>query len=212
MDIGKIGGTMTRTNAKPNIYPMKKDLSQKRGANKSMTKRIFIAALLFVFFSSIKSNGQIFFVKQIGHVVFNSSSVDSDSSWKIIYTTLINEYIQKHYQKKKLPLIYLTVYSVNNTLMFYELAYDNLNGNSLENEIYDRKGKYDAPGIRIKICSQELQKEELLKLLNYGINNLKELKKIRNEALKKSQYDQPNTLSLSQEKILEIINHTTKTN
>lgn len=166
-------------------------------------KKILIASLIFII-CCVRANGQVTFVKQIGCVAFNGSSVDRDSLRKENYALLVNEHIQKNYSKKKLPLIYLVVCSMDS--MHFQLAYDNLNGNSLDNKTYDRKGKYDTPGLRIKICSQELHKEELLKLLDYGIVNLKELKKMRNDALSKDHYDQPETLSLSRERILEIIN------
>ncbi len=168
--------------------------------------KIFIIVLL-TFFVAVVANAQVIFIKQIGQVVFNGSSIDSDTLVKMEYAALINEHIQKKYSKKKIPFIYLSVRSVDDPVPF-ELAYDNLNGNSLENKTYDREGKYDTPGLRIKIYSRETRKEELLALLDYGLTNLKELKKIRNAALKKEYYDQPETLSLSQERIREIISRT----
>jgi len=167
--------------------------------------RILIVLSIFII-SSTNAPAQVSFVKQIGRVALNGSNTDADSLLKRSYAMLINGHIKNHYSKKRLPLIYLAIRSVEDPSMPFELAYDNLNGNSLENKTYHRRGKYDAPGIRIKIYTKGLRKDEVLKLLEYGVDNLKELKKIRSEALRKEHYDQPETLSLSREKIMEIIN------
>jgi hypothetical protein len=168
---------------------------------------IYILSILLLL--SLSGNAQLVFVKQIGSVAFRSNTIDKDSLRKTSYATLCNSYINKYYPKNKLPLVYLVV-NPNNDSLLYELAFDNLNGNSLSNKLYNRKSKYDIPGIRIVICSSNMQSEICLKLLDYAINNLSTLKSIRKQALKKDYYDQPNTLSLNRVIIDSIINTRSK--
>jgi hypothetical protein len=134
------------------------------------------------------------FSRQIGRVVFSGSTIDSDSSLKTRYAKLCNAYMDKWYQNKKQPLVYL-VLSNRAQPSLYQLAFDNLDGNSLKTKLYGRKGKYDLPGIRIMIYSNNRQADILLKMLDYAVNNLSELKAVRNRALRKDYYDQPDNLS-----------------
>lgn len=118
------------------------------------------------------------------------------------YAFLCSEYIKSNYSKKKLPLIYIVV---DNQSTNYELAYDNLTGNSLDNKLYERKGKFYKPGIRIKVPVSPNQSDAILKLLDYGILHLCDLKKNWRKVSKLDYYDRPESLSLNEEKIKEIL-------
>jgi hypothetical protein len=144
-------------------------------------------------------------VTQIGQVVFQGPSTTTEGETKKLYADLCNSYIRKYYPNKKLPLIYLDIKTgIDDSI--YELAYDNLNQNSLDNKTYERKDKYSIPGILIKLHSQTKEPEKLLKLLEYGIGHMAELRKIRNQALKLHYRNQPDSLSLNQEQLHSIIN------
>lgn len=152
------------------------------------------------------AKAQIFTV-QIGHVVFNSDAKDTDSSIEKEYSILCDRYVKKYYANRKIPLIYLEVGAKKDTIV-YGLAYDNLRGNSTLNKDYGWKGKYYQyyqPGIRITLYSKKDDPEDLLKFLDYGINHLRELKKIRHRALKMDYYDQPHNLSIDSQEINQII-------
>ena len=127
---------------------------------------------LAFFITITNAIAQSFYTQQIGSVVFNSSSIDSDSLHKRAYAELCNNYINRYYNGKKLPLIYLIVSTKTNSIL-YELAFDNLNGNSLKNKLYGRKGKYDIPGIRIVLNSNGVQKEAFLKTLYRAYKTLR---------------------------------------
>ncbi len=91
------------------------------------------------------------------------------------------------------------------TIPRFELSYDNLKGNSIENQIYERNRKYDKPGLRIKITSDRYHPLEFLKLLEYGIINNKKLKRARNCIKSTDLYSKPDSVFLSQEEINNIL-------
>lgn len=176
------------------------------------SKIVFISILLQLI-SILYIKGQIksyteqlggIFNEQIGNVVFGSSLWDRDLPIKKKCAKLCLGYIAKYYPKKKLPNICLAISSREDSAE-YKLAYDNLDGNSIDNEFYERKQREDEPGIRIVIYSKELSEIEVLKLLDYGINNLTRLKKIRRDALKQDDYHRPDNLSLSREEIDSVL-------
>lgn len=152
--------------------------------------RILIISVLLqlIFINHLKSQEGIF-IRQRSNVIFGSNTWDKDLPIKEKCTSLCIKYLDAYYSKNKLPNIYLAISSKEN-LTKYELAYDNLHGNSLENKLYKRRYKYDMPGIRIVIYSKELSEMIVLKLLDYGINNLSKLKRIRRDALKIDYYNQ----------------------
>jgi len=80
-----------------------------------------------------------------------------------------------------------------------------LYGNSLQK---GKQGKYSKPGIRISVNTKESHSDWILKLLEYAINNLNDIKNIRNEAIKLDYYDQPEDLSLKREILDSIVNRT----
>lgn len=167
--------------------------------------RILIIGVLLqlIFINHLKSQEGIF-IRQISNVIFGSNTWDKDLLIKEKCTSLCLGYLDTYYSKNKLPNIYLAI-SSKEDLTKYELAYDNLHGNSLENKLYKRRCNYDMPGIRIVIYSKELKELTVLKLLDYGINNLPRLKRIRRNALKIDYYDQPNNLSLSKNEIDSVL-------
>lgn len=159
-----------------------------------------------IFFLTSMNNvqAQVTFIKQVGKIVYGDFDSSMHSKEKEQIAKKMNECILKKYSNKKLPLVYLIVNYDHDTTE-YELSYDNFYGNSIDNETYERKGNYYQPGIRIKIYSTRINTEEVLKLLDYGVSYISELKSIRTQALKKDYYDRPATLSLNKQKIREIL-------
>lgn len=161
---------------------------------KSKTIYIFIFIICFSFLK-----GQTIAITEYNGIVFEKGE---NNEAKENYALLCSDYIKSNYPRKSLPLIYLVI---SNDSLQYELAYDNLQGNSLDNKTYGRKGKYYEPGIRIKVPDSPNQSQAILDLLNYGIKNLSELKKIRKKAMKLDYYDRPDNLSLPKEEISKIL-------
>ncbi len=140
---------------------------------------------LLMSFTSIYSQSVYTRITETGKVVFSSGRDSSSVSIKEKIAILNNKYIYKYYSKKKLPLIYLSLTNDSTSLdTKYQLSYDNLYGNSLERNYTVPKKKYYKPGIRIRIANTVIDEASLLKLLDYGINHLTELKSLRNKAIK----------------------------
>jgi len=99
---------------------------------------------------------------------------------------LCNCYILKNYPRTTLQ-VKLDM-EVSKDTVYYEVGYDNLYGNS---GFPDTTGSGQNPadkiyfdtGIRIKACDTALNKEYILKLLDYGLQHAEELKTFRAEAL-----------------------------
>lgn len=150
------------------------------------------------------TKAQSYSTVQMGNVVYTSSSIDADSTIKKKYAILCYRYIDKYYHGKHLPLVYLMVSSHKIDTIAYELAYDNLSGYPSNYKYYGVNMSFNQPGIRIKVYTNTAAAENLLKLLDYGITNLKEIKRQR-KALLKQDDDTMNSLSLSQDKITSIL-------
>jgi len=168
--------------------------------------KFFLGTLLCGCLMFVKGYGQSVYTRitQQGNVVFSSGVDTSLVPVKERMAQLCNRHICKHYPKKKLPLIYLSIVRDSTVKdVGYQLSYDNLYGNSLDDNA-SKKGKYYRPGLKIEASGTNFEEESLLKILEYGINNLSELKSIRNQAIK----DDAGTnkaLKLSPDKINEIL-------
>jgi len=161
---------------------------------------VIVASLLI----ASKSNAQSYFTVQAGNVVYASSSVDADSTIKKQYAALCNKYIDRYYHGKHFSLVYLIISSPKFDTSAYELAYDNLSGYPSKYKYYGADKRFNQPGIRIKVYANRDESENLLKLLDYGITNLKEIKQQR-KFLMKQDNDAVKSLSLSQDKITSIL-------
>lgn len=164
--------------------------------------RFLTLCVFLIVFSANDTIGQDITVR-FGHVVYTTIREDQDSITKKRYAELCEAFCLRYYNMKRLPFIYLVMSSAGSDTSLFELAFDNLRGNSLSNQEYGRLKIYDAPGIRIKIFTRERKEEELLKLLDYAINHLMDLKNIRKKALEKEEHT---SLSLDHDKIVSIIN------
>ena len=99
---------------------------------------------------------------------------------------LCNCYILKNYPKSDIP-IKLDM-ELSKDTMYYEVGFGNLYGNS---GFPDTTGQGQNPsdkiyfdtGLRIKACDTVINKEYILKLLDYGLQHYEELKIMRAEAL-----------------------------
>ncbi len=153
--------------------------------------------LLFPFFV----NGQSPIIVENTGIVYAKDNSMTDAL-KEKYSLICKKHIQNFYPEGDLPLVYIII---NTNRSDYELAYDNLSGDSVNNDDIDRYSKYYLPGIRITVPFKESNKDALIKLLDYGVNNLSELKKIREEAMRLKYYDRPDNLSISEAKIKSIL-------
>jgi len=99
---------------------------------------------------------------------------------------LCNCYMLKNYPKSTVP-IKLDMELSQDTL-YYQVGFDNLYGHS---GFPDTTGQGQNPtdkiyfdtGLRIKACDTVINKEYILKLLDYGLQHYEELKIIRAETL-----------------------------
>lgn len=99
---------------------------------------------------------------------------------------LCNCYLLKNYPKSTIP-VKLDM-EISKDTAYYEVGFDNLYGNS---GFPDTTGQGENPadkiyfdtGLRIKACDTVINKEYILKLLDYGLQHYNELKIMRQEAL-----------------------------
>jgi len=99
---------------------------------------------------------------------------------------LCNCYLLKNYPKSTVSIKLDMEISKDTT--YYEVGFDNLYGNS---GFPDTTGQGQNPadkiyfdtGLRIKACDTALNKEYILKLLDYGLQHYEELKIVRQETL-----------------------------
>lgn len=117
---------------------------------------------------------------EIGNIVYNSYSGDNNKEIKNEYAILFDKYINEYYPQKSLPSIYLII--VDETAI--EIAYDNMSSYSSKYKYFGVLEKFNKSGIRIKL-SVNCNKGDALKLLDYGINNIKTLKKHRRKSIRK---------------------------
>lgn len=171
-----------------------------------LIKKYFYIILIGALFPVAQIDAQAIFTVQTGKVVYGSYSTNPDSLLLRKYSKLCNLYIKRYYPRKKLPLVYLI--PVRSDCIKYELSYDNRMGNSIDNKAnkeYVLKDKYARPGIRIRFYSKEDKSNDILRLLEYGITHLRELKRLRKSFMNLEYYDQPDNLSISHEKIEAIL-------
>jgi hypothetical protein len=163
-------------------------------------KYLLNVLLLFISLNAFAQSEEIV---QQGNVAYHF--FDRDSIIERQCSFLCNSYINKYYINKKLPLIYL-VYKNPEDSLKYQLSYDNLMGKAFGGNYKNPIAKYYKLGIRITIYNSEISTEDIIKLLDYGINHLGKLKRIRRKALRREDNDpDPEDLQISQQKINLII-------
>ncbi|MFD2523345.1 hypothetical protein [Emticicia soli] len=168
--------------------------------------------VVFILIASIliasKGRAQSYFTVKMKNVVYTSSSTDADSTIKKHYAILCNKYIQKYYHNHQLPLIYLIISTSQINTLEYELAYDNLSGYPSKYKYYGSDKEFNKSGIRIVVYSNTDKSENLLKILEYGINNLVELRR-QSKTLMMKHDNTINNLALNQDKIISILKQPT---
>jgi hypothetical protein len=98
-----------------------------------------ILYLLLFCLSGIKAQAQSL-TTQVDSIVFSGKVEEREA-------ILCAKYIQKYYHDTSLPLIYLNIrYRDKFKKDTIELANDNLYGDALDNDTYDRNSKYYQPG------------------------------------------------------------------
>jgi len=170
--------------------------------------KIALTITIFSFLSFAKSQAQT--IKQLDSIVYGDYGGSEFSAMKERYAKICADYIQKYYAAKAIPLVYLDIRVsqayINDTM---EFAYDNFYGNVLDNDTYDRSGKYYQPGVRIKLRMKKDSPESLLKLLDYAINNLDVLKERNTKVSKLDYYDRPKSPVLPKKKVARILHKRT---
>ena len=142
-------------------------------------RKIIIILMLSVSFNTSFAQTVI---TTVGGVVFFDDPDSSRSKTLHEIAVICNEYIQQCHLGASLPLVFLDLELARDT-SYWQLGYDNIYGNSIDNDIYERKTKdYTDLGIRIKSCDRTIKRENVLKLLDYGVNHVKELKALRTKA------------------------------
>lgn len=166
-----------------------------------MKKTIVILILFGIFKNSFSQT----VISTRGKIVFFDDKDTSKSRQLHDIAKLCSSYIQKFYPKVTLPNVLLDI-ELSKDTSYSQLGYDNIYGNSIENDIYERKTKdYTNLGIRIKSCMPTINKEDILKLLDYGIKHAQELKNLRTKATKLDYYDRPKTSTLPSNQINAIL-------
>ncbi len=162
----------------------------------------WVIVSIFLLFASLSCHSQIPFIRQIGLVVYSDFEKSRDELKKKKSAVACSEYITSKRFDTSL-LVYLIYDSDSDG---YQLSFDNLYGNSIDNSVYDRKGIYYQPGIRIVIPMNRIEcVRDIYKLIDYGYNNLDELVKIRNKAIEYNDKGQIVPLYLGKEKIDKIV-------
>jgi hypothetical protein len=116
---------------------------------------------------------------------------------------ICDSYIQTYYATAKFPYILLDIEQSNDTT-YYQLGYDNIFGNSIF--FPNQKIWFNSTlGIRIKACGKNINASNILKLLDYGLNHISDLKKIRDNAIKLSYNDKPDHVTIKRKLINRIL-------
>ncbi len=170
--------------------------------------RIAVTMIIFFLLSSLDLQAQT--IKQLDSIVYGDYEGSNFSTMKEKDAKICADYIRKYYVEKVIPLVYLDV-QVSQSYIddTTELAYDNFYSNALDNDTYDRSGKYYQPGVRIKLRMKKDSPESLLKLLDYAINNLDVLKERNAKVSKLDYYDRPKSPVLPKKKINWILHKRT---
>ncbi len=174
-----------------------------------MYKLIFTLITVFTI-SYNNSIGQSVYtnITEIGKVVFSKNGNSNTSKLQEQVAVLFNKYICEYYSRKKLPVIYLSIVNDNtSTSTRYELSYDNLYGNVLNNDNVTVKSKYHKAGINILVVNPS-DNTSMLKILEYGISNLSELKLLYDKARKEGAETNA-VLKVGPERIADILSDPT---
>lgn len=120
---------------------------------------------------------------------------------------LCNEYMKKYY-----PFIHEKVFLELgfNKISSYKLSYDKFQGDSWINAENNRPAK--GFGIRIQLSQEYNRAESVLKLLDFSLNHLAELKKASNNYFNMNDEDRPDDLTIEPSMLLKIIESSTNQN
>jgi hypothetical protein len=104
---------------------------------------------------------------------------------------LCNEFMKSNYPQNKEKVFLELGFSDNPS---FKLSYDKFQGTMWDNAEKNRPAK--GLGIRIRLSQRLDRAESVLKLLDYGLQNLSELKKSSKDFYSLSYYDQPDELTV----------------
>jgi hypothetical protein len=165
--------------------------------------------ILFISIICIDTNGSTYGV-MIGNIdnVYYSGFVAGETQYQnqaIAY--LCNEFIKSNYPSFKEKVFLELGFKDNNSC---KLSYDKFQGEMWENGEHNRPTK--GNGIRIQFSQSNNRAESVLKLLDFGINNLKSLKKSRKVYYSLDYYDRPNDLTVDTISLKQLLKNNSKPN
>jgi hypothetical protein len=107
-------------------------------------------------------------------------------------------------EKKKIA-VFLNI-RIEKDTSYYNLGYDNIYGISIKADIYDwKRADYKNLGVYIGVADSVFNQEKIIALVEYGINHVKRLKQLRRRLIKIKE-DRPDSITLSKDEIIAIIN------
>jgi len=117
---------------------------------------------------------------------------------------LCNEFIKSYYPQNKEKVFLELGFSENSS---FKLSYDKFQGEMWENAEENRPAK--GFGIRIRLSQKLNRAEAVLKLLEYGLQNLPELKKASKDFFSLSYNDQPDELTIDSLTLSQVLKNST---
>lgn len=169
----------------------------------------YILIILFISFICTDMNGSTYGV-MTGNIdnVYYSGIVAGETQYQnqaIAY--LCNEFIKSNYPSFKGKVFLELGFKESSS---YKLSYDKFQGDMWKNAEHNRPAK--GNGIRIQLSQNKNRAESVLKLLDYGINNLKALKKSRSTFYSMAYYDRPLDLTVDTIFLKQLLENSPKSN
>ncbi len=156
-----------------------------------MIRYILLGILGFLFHINCYSDTYGVMTGNIGNVYYSGLSAGETQYQNQAIAYLCNKYLKKYFPSIKEKVFLELGFGDKSN---YKLSFDKFQREMWNNEEDNRLAK--GFGIRI-ILSQNLNRaESVLKLLDYGLNNLSELKKSSDNYFKKAYYDRPHYLTV----------------
>jgi len=156
-----------------------------------MIRYILLGILSILFHINGYSDTYGVMTGNIGNVYYSGLAAGETQYQNQAIAYLCNSYLKKHFPSiKEKVFLELGFGDMTNC----KLSFDKFQRDGLNNEEDDRLAK--GFGIRIKLSQNINRAESVLKLLDYGLSNLSELKESSNNYFKKAYYDRPRYLTV----------------
>lgn len=163
----------------------------------------YLLTFIVAFFISLTSYGNTYGVMtgKIGKVYYDGIVAGETQYQNQAIAFLCNEYIAKYYPKSRVKVFLELGFGES---FSYKISYDKFQGEQWENAEQNRPAK--GFGIRIRLSKNLNRAESVLKLLEYGLNNLADLRKASKRFFKMDYYDRPDELTVDSIALSEVIN------